>query len=377
MQSRADIFVEDDIVSRSDKKEETFGCCSRYRLCSETGRCAIESEERSKGCAYRKKLESGKVFFGKNADKFDREIYADILNRITGLSAGAKAAFDNLIIIFAEYQRGTSYCIARKQYTDEMREIGLFDFENVGSEFVSGCAYKTFLQPAFEDIFKYAEGKKLTQEKLREWLNGKGKHIRDMAAETYCHVRKKAETNLYMEEYYCDFLSSGQAARIYSLSPFAEDGMLSQAEIRNEEARRIKLSHGYSEREKEELNAVIDERVSALMKKGAEAAETIRCSLEDPFRDKTFVITGVLKNMERKKALEAVIARGGKAADTPVSRMDCLVVGHQKWSERNEGIASRKIQKAIELQEQGKKVKIISEDEFFDMLEKPPLKIEQ
>ncbi len=39
----------------------------------------------------------------------------------------------------------------------------------------------------------------------------------------------------------------------------------------------------------------------------------------------------------------------------------------------NNGIASRKFQKAVDLQNSGKEVKIVSEDEFYSMLEKIPV----
>ena len=53
--------------------------------------------------------------------------------------------------------------------------------------------------------------------------------------------------------------------------------------------------------------------------------------------------------------------------------MNILILGYQEWSALNNGIASRKFQKAVDLQNSGKEVKIVSEDEFYSMLEKIPV----
>ncbi len=44
-----------------------FGCCSKYEECSKAGCCLHEDKFYAKGCYYRKDLEQGKIFYGKNA----------------------------------------------------------------------------------------------------------------------------------------------------------------------------------------------------------------------------------------------------------------------------------------------------------------------
>lgn len=88
-----------------------------------------------------------------------------------------------------------------------------------------------------------------------------------------------------------------------------------------------------------------------------------------PFVGKTFVITGLLSRMERDEALFEIRKYGGFTSDNPVNTMNYLVLGYQEWSEMNGGVASRKVLKARELQEKGKDVKIISEEEFYSMLD--------
>ena len=47
-------------------KSEPFGCCDLYVKCSDAKKCLHPSRFRSTVCAYRKHLESGRVFYGKN-----------------------------------------------------------------------------------------------------------------------------------------------------------------------------------------------------------------------------------------------------------------------------------------------------------------------
>lgn len=47
---------------------ELFSCCSRYIQCSDEKVCIQPNKRLSVGCQYRKNLESGRIFYGKNRD---------------------------------------------------------------------------------------------------------------------------------------------------------------------------------------------------------------------------------------------------------------------------------------------------------------------
>lgn len=102
------------------------------------------------------------------------------------------------------------------------------------------------------------------------------------------------------------------------------------------------------------------------------AAARLNALQKSAFRDKMFVITGSLFCMERAEALFEIRKRGGLTSNSPINTMDFLVLGYQEWSELNDGIASRKVQKAADLQKKGRDVKIISEEEFCFMLNDEP-----
>ncbi len=56
----------------TDKKEslatESFGCCNFFRTCSDEKHCLFEDNLDYLGCYYRKHLEAGRIFYGKNTN---------------------------------------------------------------------------------------------------------------------------------------------------------------------------------------------------------------------------------------------------------------------------------------------------------------------
>ena len=45
---------------------ESFGCCSRYVQCSDAKKCVNPNFMMSLACSYRRNLEAGRIFYGKN-----------------------------------------------------------------------------------------------------------------------------------------------------------------------------------------------------------------------------------------------------------------------------------------------------------------------
>lgn len=393
--------------------EDSFACCSRFRQCSDAGYCLISDEEYSNGCSYRKNLENGKVFYGKKANSFDRDTYADILQRINRLPAGARSMFDQLVIFFCEYSRGSMFCLIRNEHIKKLSSVGLFSFGKPGSSFPARCGFHVFWKPQLKDspVFRLAQAyraaelkplrdakkeakqrgdeeeykrlekelkrveKRIPSEKTEEfchrWLNAEAPQLRDLYAEPYKLAHRNLNTTQYLEEYYRDTLFSGIESRVYSLSPLAEDKLLAPAVYRDEESRRIQRSHGYSQEEKEKRLAALTEKENHPAENDSSSQKPKsrkKRSTPNPFWGNTFVITGALREMERRTAFIEILLRGGRIADNPVNTMDYLVLGQQEWSEMHNGVASRKIQKAVQLQEEGRDVKIISEDEFYEML---------
>lgn len=355
---------------------DSFGCCSSYLACSNAGECVMADRDYAINCLYRKKLESGQVFYGKNASSFDKAQYVELRQRVDSLPPAVRSAFDNILIDFSEYHRSNRYYVVRNEYISELSDTGLFEFRTLGAEFLKLCSYRSFLKPAvvknpvYGPLFKKAEEERKlikrerkipkagTKEFLVYWLNHDGMPLRDQLAEPYRFAFLNPEKTIYAEMLYRDTLFAGYDDRIYQMSPFAADGILSPADFETEESRRLKLSRGYSREEKER-------RLASIQK-----SRTVQ---DNPFFGKMCVITGVLSRIERSEAFSEIMERGGRVSDTPVNSMDILILGYQEWSAMNGGIASRKVQKAVDLQKQGRDVKIISEDEFYSILEKFPV----
>ena len=53
-------------IKNYESKTGGFGCCGLFEQCSDAMRCLHENKLYSKACAYRKNLEMGRVFYGKN-----------------------------------------------------------------------------------------------------------------------------------------------------------------------------------------------------------------------------------------------------------------------------------------------------------------------
>lgn len=62
------VLLSDLIFAHIDAYSPTnsFGCCSRFVECSNKGSCVHPNLLYSKGCSYRKNLESGDVFYGQS-----------------------------------------------------------------------------------------------------------------------------------------------------------------------------------------------------------------------------------------------------------------------------------------------------------------------
>lgn len=55
-----------DALDNYTSKVGSFACCARYEECSDAKRCTHPNQLYSTACAYRKNLENGKIFYGKN-----------------------------------------------------------------------------------------------------------------------------------------------------------------------------------------------------------------------------------------------------------------------------------------------------------------------
>lgn len=279
---------------------DSFGCCAYYQECSAARHCVAPKykghEERAERCFYRRHLESGHIFYGKNADSFSRARYNHLLKQVDALSPDARSALDGILIEFLEYRRGIRQSVVRNRCIEELTSLHLFSFRPLGEDFPPPAADLSNMYalidsagsgPAFElaKAKRTAERKplldalaaakkngdtaeesrlkkervKMDEEKpgprtwgfLREWLNGEAVELRDRLASPYCMAELPTDQILYAEEFYRDTLKKSYWTRIYPPTPYAQDGLLSAAVLREEELRRVQLSRGCSDTPRE------------------------------------------------------------------------------------------------------------------------------
>ncbi len=92
--------------------------------------------------------------------------------------------------------------------------------------------------------------------------------------------------------------------------------------------------------------------------------------LEDPdcaLFGQVCVFTGTLERMTRRQAMQLVVDRGGKVADSVTQSVDYLIMGNTDYRKVKDGKSS-KLRKAEKMQLEGHDIEIIPEDEFYEIL---------
>lgn len=87
------------------------------------------------------------------------------------------------------------------------------------------------------------------------------------------------------------------------------------------------------------------------------------------FYGKDVVFSGKLGNLSRKMAFDAVAKNGGYPQNSVTQSTDVLVLGNAEYRKQQQGQQSTKFQKALQLQQQGIEILILSEDEFLSRIE--------
>ena len=84
-------------------------------------------------------------------------------------------------------------------------------------------------------------------------------------------------------------------------------------------------------------------------------------------KGKHIAITGILAFYKRRDAYDQIVDRGGYSQDNVTKNTDYLVVGYYRPNSIHGG-KSNKTRLAEKYNRQGKRIKIIKEDEFLGML---------
>lgn len=94
-------LLDNSVRETEQRNYEVFGCCSYYRECSDARKCVMNIEG-YEGCSYRQNLEKGMIFYGKNANGFDKTLYNKMIDSYTALSNENKVLLLSLISHFID-----------------------------------------------------------------------------------------------------------------------------------------------------------------------------------------------------------------------------------------------------------------------------------
>ncbi len=81
-------------------KDDVMGCCALYRECSDAGHCLRTDPIYSARCTYKRHLDAGRIFYGKNATSFSRDEYAKFCAIVDGLPDGARTEYYKMLVYF-------------------------------------------------------------------------------------------------------------------------------------------------------------------------------------------------------------------------------------------------------------------------------------
>lgn len=95
-------------AAAASSPRDFIGCCSRYRACSDAGKCLIPEADYAQGCAYRKNLEAGSILYGRRSVYFDEALFQEYQRRAETLDSAHTAALASLLQYFFDVKRGAS-----------------------------------------------------------------------------------------------------------------------------------------------------------------------------------------------------------------------------------------------------------------------------
>lgn len=173
-------------ADNSSSSYDIFGCCSRYRQCSDAGACLISDREYAKNCLYRKSLENGKVFYGKRAISYDPEKYQFFLDQYSLLHHADICVLHDILHYFFVKKNGTySAMFFDTPEIFSLARSGFFTLDIRPSKIISKCklsSMKSACGSHISDAVSWAKanckpedwakrkGSKIYRDELAKWI---------------------------------------------------------------------------------------------------------------------------------------------------------------------------------------------------------------
>lgn len=205
-------------ASLSNKK---FGCCSRFRECSEAGMCVIPDRDYSFSCEYRKKLYSGEILYGKNRKGFDAAGYDSFCSAVNSLSDNAHKLFIEIISCMYPFNfcvhtfKHSQFSIDCSVYFPEIESKNFFTVYDPVESVIDSMSYSE-LKQVFKEQFPSPESrssvgvKSMTVQKaeLQKIIKNHCQNYCDSIRSTHIRLSDTKESFLFLVEYYHDYIES-------------------------------------------------------------------------------------------------------------------------------------------------------------------------
>lgn len=208
---------------------ETFGCCSRYRNCSDTGVCLIPHLDYSKNCTYRKALEAGRIFYGKNANTFRNAVYQSFVDHYQALTPETAGLLCDIYYYSQIQKRGAkSIMLADVPGLSTLASAGFFRLEKHPAKVVKLCTFTAMLNACgdlIESANEWAKSRekpekwnrrrtvkkelpsvKIYKDELADWIIQFSPETSEKLAEGICFVEFDLSNVLEIEEFFTDYL---------------------------------------------------------------------------------------------------------------------------------------------------------------------------
>jgi DNA polymerase-3 subunit epsilon len=355
---------------------DTFGCCGDFMECSDAKACVNQGDYFHLGCLYRRNLEAGRIFYGKNRNVEDSWGYSRTEKGKSLLelprdfvlidleTTGLSPVYDSIIEISAIRvvdltikDSWTSlinpgfelddFIASLTGITDKMLESApsledvIDDFlQFVGNDIVMGHNVN------FDINFIYDNSMRL---RSRPFTNN---FVDTMRLSRRIFKNLPSHSLSFLMEYFF---------AIKKIAHRAKEDCLSVFDL-------YKLMLNHIESEGIDFAELVRKKSSAIHAADFVANTDIAPDLNNPLYQKVCVFTGKLSRYTRAQAMQLVANLGGINSDNVTKATDFLVLGNFDYiSSVKEGKSSKR-KKAEKLMLSGQDITIMPEDTFYDMI---------
>lgn len=214
-----------------NSRDNAFGCCSRYRECSNAKRCVIDDADYRKNCLYRANLEKGNVFYGKNAKDFDINVYNKILDIYKSLDNATLYEMDCLIAYFHKFRSSLLWYNSNEM--QKLQELGFVTLSSAKYAVLNLCTDK-FISSLFDNDslqlinIEMTGGARAKKADKIKWIMEHGLTAADNYTNRFVIFNIDAPMHKYIFELYYDFIAGHSKDYIRRLPLTAEPNFTKQ-----------------------------------------------------------------------------------------------------------------------------------------------------